>query len=47
MSPEERFQQLLQTFPLILEKTSIDNIAGYLGVSKKTLSRIRAKNNLK
>lgn len=47
MSSEERFQRLLQTYPLILEKTSIDNIAGYLGISKKTLSRIRTKNSQK
>lgn len=46
-SSEERFQKLLEKFPLIFEKTSMDNIAGYLGVSKKTLGRIRTRHNSK
>jgi CRP-like cAMP-binding protein len=46
LSAEERYQQLLQT-PSILQKTSIENIAAYLGISRKALGRIRARKKRK
>jgi len=46
LSSEERYLQLQRT-PHILQKASVEYIAAYLGVSRKTLSRIRAKRNHK
>lgn len=46
LSSEERYLQLLRA-PYILQKASTENIAAFLGVSRKTLSRIRAKRNHK
>lgn len=43
LSPEQRYRQLLGEHPFILQKTSLRNIAAYLGVSLKTLGRIRSK----
>lgn len=40
---EERYKRLLEMNPKILQKVSITDIASYLGVSRETLSRIRAK----
>ena len=43
MTSEERYRRLLERTPEILQKVSITDIASYLGVSRETLSRIRAK----
>lgn len=43
MTSEERYKSLLKTTPEILQKVSITDIASFLGVSRETLSRIRAK----
>jgi CRP-like cAMP-binding protein len=42
-SSEERYKTLLETTPKIMHKVSLTDIASYLGVSRETLSRIRAK----
>jgi CRP-like cAMP-binding protein len=39
----ERYQQLLEQAPQILEKASLGYVASYLGISQETLSRIRSK----
>lgn len=43
MTSEERYKRLLEMSPEILQKVSITDIASYLGMSRETLSRIRAK----
>jgi CRP-like cAMP-binding protein len=43
ITSEERYKVLLETTPKIVQKVSITDIASYLGVSRETLSRIRAK----
>lgn len=43
LAPTERYNQLVQNAPEILQKTSVENIAAYLGISRKTLNRIRKK----
>ena len=43
MTSEDRYKRLLERTPEILQKVSITDIATYLGVSRETLSRIRAK----
>ncbi|SHG10938.1 Crp/Fnr family transcriptional regulator [Pedobacter caeni] len=43
ISAEERYALLLKEAPFIVRKTSVELIATYLGVSRKTLNRIRAK----
>lgn len=42
-SATERYEQLLQQSPHILERVSLGYIASYLGISPETLSRIRAR----
>jgi len=42
-SSKERYKTLLETTPEITQKVSLTDIASYLGVSRETLSRIRAK----
>ncbi len=42
MTSEERYHKLVLDFPEILQKISLTDIASYLGVSRETLSRIRA-----
>ena len=37
----EKYQYLLQIHPEIFERTTLLNIASYLGISKETISRIR------
>ncbi len=37
---KERYLQLLQTDPWIVEKTTKENVAGYLGLSRKSLYRL-------
>ncbi|HYO21482.1 MAG TPA: Crp/Fnr family transcriptional regulator [Flavisolibacter sp.] len=39
----ERYQQLLEQSPHILERASLGHVASYLGISQETLSRIRGK----
>ena len=43
MSSEERYKALINATPVILQKVSLTDIASYLGVSRETVSRIRAK----
>lgn len=42
-SAKERYENLLQKTPYILERVSLGFIASYLGISQETLSRIRSK----
>ena len=39
----ERYQDLLQETPHILERVPLVHVAAYLGVSQETLSRIRSR----
>lgn len=39
----ERYENLLQQAPHILERVPLGHIASYLGISQETLSRIRSK----
>jgi CRP-like cAMP-binding protein len=39
----ERYQNLLQQTPHILERVPLGHIASYLGISQETLSRIRSR----
>jgi CRP-like cAMP-binding protein len=41
LDPSERYNDILQTYPELLQKTSVENIAAYIGISRKTLNRIR------
>jgi len=43
MSSIERYNALIKVTPEILRKVSLTDIASFLGVSRETLSRIRAK----
>ncbi|WP_342644384.1 Crp/Fnr family transcriptional regulator [Mucilaginibacter sp. CSA2-8R] len=40
-SPEEKYEEFTQTFPGILQRVPLRMVASYLGVSLKTLTRIR------
>ncbi len=42
-SAKERYEQVLEQSPHILERVSLGNIASYLGISQETLSRIRSR----
>lgn len=42
-SAKERYEQLLEQSPHILERVSLGSIASYLGISQETLSRIRSR----
>ena len=42
VSSSERYKRLLEEAPEILQRVSLTDIASYLGVSRETLSRIRA-----
>ncbi|MEO1417921.1 MAG: Crp/Fnr family transcriptional regulator [Bacteroidota bacterium] len=42
MTAHERYAALLEKEPYILQRVSLTDIASYLGVSRETLSRIRA-----
>jgi CRP-like cAMP-binding protein len=42
-SAEERYRDLLKTFPDILQRVPLKHIASYLGITQVSLSRIRAK----
>lgn len=39
----ERYENLLQQTPHILERVPLGHIASYLGISQETLSRIRSR----
>ena len=43
LTAEERYLKLLQTRPDIFQRTSLKNIASYLGITPESLSRIRKK----
>ena len=45
MSPEERYHHLLITRPKYFQRIPLTYLASYLGMSRKTLSRIRSNNN--
>lgn len=38
---EQRYEQLLKTYPTITQRVSLTHIASYLGITLETLSRIR------
>lgn len=42
-SSKERYKQLVQHFPDIIQRVSLTDIASFLGVSRETVSRIRAQ----
>lgn len=39
----ERYQKLISSKPLLLQRASLGQIASYLGITQETLSRIRAE----
>ena len=43
MNAEERYLDLLNTQPSILQRATLGQIASYLGINQATLSRIRSK----
>jgi len=43
MTGHDRYKALINIAPEILQKVSLTDIASYLGISRETLSRIRAK----
>ncbi|EHQ26268.1 Crp/Fnr family transcriptional regulator [Mucilaginibacter paludis] len=43
LSAQERYQSLIKTYPDVIQKASLRQIASHLGISQETLSRIRAK----
>jgi CRP-like cAMP-binding protein len=43
LSAKQRYENLLKTYPGILQKASLGQIASYLSIKQETLSRIRAK----
>ena len=43
ITSQERYKALIKVAPEILQKVSLTDIASFLGVSRETLSRIRAK----
>jgi CRP-like cAMP-binding protein len=42
LSAKERYNSLISTYPSILQKASLGQIASHLGITQETLSRIRA-----
>ncbi|TLV03905.1 Crp/Fnr family transcriptional regulator [Dyadobacter luticola] len=40
-TPEEKYEDFIRTFPTLLSRLPLHMIAGYLGMSVKTLTRIR------
>ncbi len=44
-TPTERYQYIEKNNPALLQRISLSQIASYLGVTRETLSRIRAKNH--
>jgi len=43
LTAKQRYENLLLTYPGILQKASLGQIASYLSIKQETLSRIRAK----
>ena len=43
LSPDERYQKLLQEHPNWVQKFALSHIASYLGMTPETLSRVRAR----
>lgn len=43
LSAQERYENLLTRHPQLIRRVSLGHIASYLGISRETLSRIRAK----
>ncbi|MFK5879847.1 MAG: Crp/Fnr family transcriptional regulator [Flavobacteriaceae bacterium] len=43
LSAEERYEQLLQFRPKLIQKTPLKHIASFLGITDSTLSRVRRK----
>jgi len=43
LTAQQRYQKLIGTYPQILQKASLGQIASYLGIKQETLSRIRAQ----
>ena len=43
MDSDEKYKALILQNPEILQRVSLTDIASFLGVSRETLSRIRAK----
>lgn len=43
LSPEQKYERLLHTKPLVLQNFSLKHIASFLGMAPETLSRIRKK----
>jgi CRP-like cAMP-binding protein len=43
MPAEQRYLQLLEKYPHIVQRVSIKDIASFLGINQETLSRIRSK----
>jgi CRP/FNR family transcriptional regulator len=41
-TPEEKYEEFVRTFPDLLSRLPLHMIAAYLGISLKTLTRIRA-----
>lgn len=44
LTAQQRYQKLINTYPEVLQKASLGQIASYLGIKQETLSRIRALN---
>lgn len=42
MTSQERYEELIKVAPELLQKVSLTDIASFLGMSRETLSRIRA-----
>lgn len=42
-TPEERYKNILENAPELIRRISVTHLAQYLGVSRETLSRMRAK----
>lgn len=43
LTPQEHYLYLIKNKPAIFRKVSVENIAAYLGISRKTLNRIRTR----
>jgi len=43
LTPEEHYLNLMRDTPAIFLKASVESIAAYLGISRKTLNRIRTR----
>jgi CRP/FNR family transcriptional regulator, anaerobic regulatory protein len=43
MTAEQRYLQLLEKYPHVVQRVSIKDIASFLGINQETLSRIRSK----